>query len=54
MRPDILHTLYEPLVRLTGLHNPRKLARNYRFLVDPDRTRLLIACMPKSGSTYFY
>ena len=52
MYPRILNTLYEPLVRLTGLHNPRKVARNFRFLVDPERTRLLIACMPKSGSPY--
>jgi len=52
MSSAFLATLYEPLVRLTGLHNQRKVARNFRYLVDPDRTRLLIACMPKSGSTY--
>ena len=52
MSSAVLASLYAPLVRLTGLHNPRKAARNFRFLVDRDRTRLFIACMPKTGSTY--
>ena len=48
----LLRMVYALMVRLLGLHNPRKTTRNIGRLADRSRTRLLIACLPKSGSTY--
>lgn len=47
-----IRPVYALAVRLLGLHNPRRTTRNIGLLADCKRTRLLIACLPKSGSTF--